>query len=265
MQQTPSTPSQKFVIRITDSSLSFAMRNGKDNNLAFESYEMKKEMSVAANLRQAFRESNLLSMAGQKVTVTIDSKVIIVPIEEFEEKDIEEQYHYVYPNSEGMTVVSTVLPTVNSIAIYAISKDIRTVLCDHFEEVRIMPLMAMMWDFLMQRSYGGTNKKIYAYFHDGMMEVCSFTRNRFRFNNTFCITDSHDALYFLLGVWKTIGGKAMTDDLFLLGKIPARDSLTEETKQFLSRVYYINPSADFNRADFSIVEGIPFDMMVLFR
>jgi len=241
------------------------MRKDGDQGIVYEPYEMKKEMSVAANLREAFRESTLLKSAGTRVFAMVDSPAMLVPIEEYEPEEVEEQYSYVCKLQEGMSVVTTVLPSLNAVAAYAMSKDLRTVLSDHFEEIRIMPLMAMMWEFFMQRSYSGSNKQVYAYFHEGRMEVTSFVRNRFRFYNTFTITDSHDALYFLLGVWKNIGAKAMTDDLFLVGKIPAREQLSEEAKQFLRRVYYINPSADFNRADFTQVEGMPFDMMVVFK
>jgi hypothetical protein len=264
MEQTPISQTQQFVIRITDTDMSFAMRSSGDTAIAFEPYAMKTNMSAAANLREAFRESSMLRRAGQKVTALIDSKVMVVPIEEYQAEDAEEQYNYVYPRQRGTMVVKTVLPALGGVAVYAVNKDIHTVLSDNFEEVRILPLMAQMWEFLMQRSFGGTNKKLYAYFHDGFMDVCSFVRSRFRFCNTFRVADSHDALYFLLGVWKTIGGKAMTDDLFLLGKIPARETLTNDAKQFLRRVYYINPVADFNRADFTQVENMPFDMMVVF-
>lgn len=264
MQQTPTAATQQFVIRISDSDLSFAMRGSGSTAIVFQPYAMKTGMSAAANLREAFRESEILGRAGQRVTALVDSKVMLVPIEDYQAEEAEEQYNFIYPKQEGVMVVDTVLPALGSVAVHAVNKDINTVLSDNFDEVRIMPLMAQMWEFLMQRSFGGTNKKVYAYFHDGMMDVCSFVRNRFRFCNTFRVADSHDALYFLLGVWKMIGAKAMTDDLFLLGKIPAREILTRDAKQFLRRVYYINPVADFNRADFTQVENMPFDMMVAF-
>ncbi len=255
---------QQFIIRITDTTLSFAMRGTAGTPVTYEPYAMKKNMSVAANLREAFRDVEMLGMANRKVTALVDSQVLLIPIEEYKAEEVEEQYSFVYTKPDGALVASTVLPSLGCVAVYSVSKDVRTVLGDHFEETRVMPLMAHMWEFLLQRSFGGTNKKLFAYFHDNVMEVCSFSRGRFLFVNRFDVADSHDALYYLLGVWKQIGAKAMVDDLFLLGKIPAREALVNDTKQFLRRVYYINPSADFNRADFTQVENMPFDMMVAF-
>ncbi len=255
---------QQFIIRISDTNLSFAVRGVDGASVSYVPYAMKKNMSVEANLREAFRDVEMLRTVDRKVTALVDSPVLLVPIEEYKPEEAEEQYGYVYTRPDGTVVASTVLPSLGSVAIYTVSKDLRTVLSDHFEEVRILPLMAHMWEFLLQRSFGGTNKKLFAYFHDDVMEVCSFSRGRFLFVNRFDVADSHDALYYLLGVWKHIGAKAMVDDLFLLGKIPAREALVDDAKQFLRRVYYINPSADFNRADFTQVEDMPFDMMVAF-
>ncbi len=264
MEQTPTVATQQFIIRITDDSLAFAVRHSGDTPVTFEPYEMKKGMSVAANLREAFRDVEVLRNAGQRATVLVDSPVMLVPTEEYRAEEVEEQYGFVYPKQEGVVTAVTVLPSLGSVAVYTVSKDLRTVLGDHFAEVRVMPLMAQMWEFLVQRSFGGTNKKLYAYFHDGAMEVCSFARNRFLFSNRFSVADSHDALYFLLGVWRHIGAKAMVDDLFLLGDIPSREALVGDAKKFLYRVYCINPTADFNRADFTQVDNMPFDTMVAF-
>jgi hypothetical protein len=255
---------QQFIIRITDTALAFAMRCGDGTPVAYEPYAMKRSMSVEANLREAFRTVELLKRAGNRVTALVDSPVLLVPLDEYKAEEMEQQYGFVCTQPAGTVVANTVLPSLDSVAVYAVSKDLRTVLGDHFEEIRILPLMAHMWEFLLQRSFGGTNKKLFAYFHDNVMDVCSFSRGRFLFSNRFSVTDSHDALYYLLGVWKNIGAKAMVDDLFLLGRIPAREALVSDAKEFLRRVYYINPSGDFNRADFTQVDNMPFDMMVAF-
>ncbi len=265
MEQKLQSTTALFIIRATERSLSFAFKKDNAADIAYETYETRKGISIAANLREAFRTSDLLRMAGLRVTVLIDSPVLLMPVNEYDEKLAEEQYHYVFPSQEGSLVVKHVLPSFKDVAVFSLSKDLNTVLTDHFEHIRIEPLMARLWEYLLQRSYGSNNKQLYAYFHENKMEVCSFTHNRFVFSNSFEVKDTHDALYFLLGVWKQIGGKAMTDDLFLAGKIPNREVLTNDAQEFLRRVYYINPSADFNRASFTQVENMPFDTMMMFN
>ena len=54
------------------------------------------------------------------------------------------------------------------------------------------------------------------------------------------------------------------DEMYLVGDAPERDALLEETKKFVKRVFYINPSGEFNRAPVAQIEGIPYDLVTLF-
>lgn len=237
---------------------------GGEEGICFEPYDVKAGISMAANLREAFKTSNLLRRASLKTTVLLDSPTMLVPLEDFQADEMEEQYRFVYPSCEGKALEMSVIPALKNMAIFSISKDLKTVLNDHFEEVRIKPLMASVWEFLLRRSYGSNNKKLYAYFHDDKMELCSFNRNHFAFVNSFDADTQANSVYFILGAWKLICGKAMVDDLYLCGKIADREKLTESLKQFLARVFYINPSADFNRSPITQILNFPLDLMLQF-
>lgn len=255
---------QHIIIRISKDSLSFAMDCGDDEGICFEPYEVKSGISIAANLREAFKTSDLLSRAGTKATVLIDSPTLIMPLEDFQEEDVEEQFFLTYPSLKGLSVETSVLPAFRNMVAFAVDKDVKTVLCDNFEEVKFRSLMISVWEFLQRRNGAANNKKLYAYFHDGKMEVCSFHRNRFTFANTFEADNVHNEMYYILGAWKLIGGIATTDDFLMCGKIDNREQLTTELKNFLARVFYINPSADFNRAPATQILNFPLDMVLQF-
>ena len=157
-----------------------------------------------------------------------------------------------------------VVPSLKNMAVFSINKDLKNVLNDHFEEVRIKPLMSSVWEYLQKRSLGTNNKKMYAYFHDGQMEVCSFNRTRVAFANKFEADNAENALYFILGSWKQIGGQAVSDDLYLCGNIADREKMIQDIKKFLTRVFYINPSADFNRAPATQILNFPLDLILQF-
>ena len=57
-----------------------------------EPYTVKSGMSMAANLREAFKESALLAIPNERVHVIIDTPTLILPIEEFDENNMEELY-----------------------------------------------------------------------------------------------------------------------------------------------------------------------------
>ncbi len=54
------------------------------------------------------------------------------------------------------------------------------------------------------------------------------------------------------------------DELHIMGDVPEREWLTEGLHRYLQKVYFINPSAEFNRAPISQIKGMPFDLMTLF-
>lgn len=262
MEQTPQQNSPQCIIRISDNRLDFATRT-TSGEIMFTPCNCRSGISIAANLREAFRnDTSLLNNAGTKVTVIIDSPSMLIPLEEYQSEDIAEMYHYTFPGCTGKQVTTCVLPSFKDVCAFSIDKDLMTVLSDNFEEVRVQPVMLCVWEFLMQRSVGSNNKKLFVYFHDNKLEICSFNRNRFAFCNTFEIKDMHDAIFFILGVWKQIGGNVLSDDLFFMGRIAQREQFTNEMKKYLRRVYYINPTADFNRAPVTNILNMPFDMML---
>lgn len=260
LAQQPTTP--MFVIRISDNHLSFATRDVA-GNVEYLPQEYKAGISVAANLREVFRNNpQLLANVGMKATVIVDSPTMLIPIDEYQSENVANLYHYTYPGTEKKSIEASVLPSFKDVCIFGIDKDLKTVLNDNFAEVRIKTVMQDVWEFLLQRCIGSNNRKLFAYFHDDKVELCSFNRNRFSFCNTFEAKDINDAIYFILGTWKNIGCNVLTDDLFVCGKLLQRDAFTNEMKNYLRRVYYINPAADFNRAPVTKIMNMPFDMML---
>lgn len=255
---------QQLIIRISNDSLTFAKDLGGEKGVSFEPYEVKGGISMAANLREAFRTSPLLRQGDEKVMVIVDAPSLIVPLEDFQKDEMEVQYKYVFPATEGESVEACILPSFRNAAVFSISKDLKNVLTDHFREVKLKPIIATVWEYLLKRSYAGNNKKLYAYFHDGKMDLCSFARNRFAFVNTYEVDNSHDALYFILGAWKQIGATAMVDDLFLAGRVPEKETLMNDAKQFLARVFHISPSVEFSNTDLTQNIAMPLDLMLEF-
>ncbi|MEE1121646.1 MAG: hypothetical protein UHT92_08230, partial [Prevotella sp.] len=80
----------RTIIRIGQQSLMFLMPEVCVTNadgqrsvtpLRFEPYTVKSGMSMAANLREAFRESEVLGLASNRVQVIIDAPVMLIPME----------------------------------------------------------------------------------------------------------------------------------------------------------------------------------------
>lgn len=261
-----STKQSRTVIRIGRQSLMFGKgitEAASADDIHIEPYTVKSGMSMAANLREAFRESNLLSKRDSRALVTINSKVLLVPMEEYDEESEQALYHYTFPDSKQEAVIHYVLPELNCVAVFSINKDVRMVLTDHFEDVRIVPLMVPVWIHSLHRTYAGHSKKMYAYFHDKQLDVFVFGKNRFKFMNNFNATDAADSTYFILYVWQTLVMSHKKDELYIFGDITDIDALRAELKKYIVNVFSINPAGEFNRAPATNIPNLPYDTICL--
>ena len=252
-------------LRIARNNMAFATPNETAiGGISYEPYVVKSGMSMAANLREAFLESPLLQGDFQRAQVLLDSPVLLTPLEEFNAQDVAPLFHYTFLGYENDELLNTVLPAQKAVAIYPMNKDLKLVLTDHFRDLRIMPLMQPVWSHAHKRSFVGMRKKLFAYFRGKQMDAFCFTQNRFRFANSFEISNESDAVYFLLHIWKTLGYHAQNDEMHLMGNLNNQMHLTKELKEYLKNVFVINPSAEFNRSPITQIKGIPFDMMTLY-
>ncbi len=259
MQATP-----KFIIRTTDASIAFALLDEGEKGVEYKLYDTNRGMSIAANLREAFLSEPLLKRENGRIVVTVDAPVLLIPIDDYDENQAEEQYKYAFPDTENVVVYGTELPALKTIATFAVNKDLVVVLSDHFTELHFEPIMAHLWDFLMRRNEASPTKKMYLYFHEGKMEVCSFLRRRFTFANTFKAESEKDITYFTLGAWQQINAKGDKDELIMCGRIPQKDVLSKELGQYIERISCIDPATEFDKALFSKAENMPLDLMMQF-
>ena len=253
---------KRLIIRISKGRLSFATAEG--SKVLFEDYALNSSISMAANLREALRTLPLLAEDFERVLVMVDAPTLMVPTNLFVEEERDALYRHAFTDVEQQQVMHTVLPDLNAVVLFAIQKDLRSVIANNFGNVRYTTAVAPVWRHLHQRSYTGQHQKIYGYFHDRRMEVFSYAQNRFKFCNSFAVNNPNDALYYLLAVWKQLNMDAEHDELHLVGDISERDQLLEEAQKFVKRVFYINPSGEFNRAPITQIKGMPYDMMTLF-
>ena len=227
----------KLIIRISKGSISFTTvdSTNMEQPVMFQPYNVKAGISIAANLREAFRTEPLLTGSYQRVMCIVDSPVLMVPVDLYQEGDRVTLYSHSYPSRKQNTVLANVLPDLNCVAIYDINSDLKTVVNDHFPQAQYVCCMASVWRHLHQRSFTGVRAKLYGYFHDQRLEVFSFQQN---------LQQEHDELH-------------------LVGDIPEKEELLDEMRKYLKRTYVINPVADFNRSPVTGIDGMPYDLMTL--
>ena len=116
----------RLTIRVSNNTLSFSVVDREaEHQVIYEPYTVKSGVSMAANLRQAFKESDLLQRGYSKVRVYIDTPVLIVPVEEFKEEDLATLYQHAFTKHGSDARHSRVQPSLNVVAIFPIYKDLK--------------------------------------------------------------------------------------------------------------------------------------------
>ena len=254
---------RKLTIRIGRNSMAMLSQGTEADDLVYEPYVVKSGVLMAANLREAFKDSDLLLQAPPRVRVLIDSNVLMVPVELFEEQQMETMHNHAFPRQEQDAIFYNVLPDLNAVAVFSMNKDLKLVLDDHFQDVRLVTAIQPVWRHLHQRSFTGVRPKLYAYFHEKRLELFSFQQNRFKFCNSFDAARPKDAIFFITYVWRQLQLQQEYDELHLVGTIPDEEAVVEELRQFMQKVYVINPAADFNQHPVTAISGIPYDLQAL--
>ena len=232
---------EKLYIRISSNCLSFAVGDDQlGTPLAYEDYPIRNGIAMAANMRNALKDGELLSRGYQRATVLIDSPLMLVPIQEFNEDEMITSYHYTITGMEGNQVIHFEIPNLNAVAVFCINKDLKAVIDEHFADVQYIPLAHPIWNNMHRLSYMGVRKKLYVYFHDKRMEVFSFDKNRFKFCNSFDADNAHDAVYYILYVWQQLGYEAKHDEIHLSGIVPERQWTEEALHHYVQKVEEIN-------------------------
>ena len=253
---------QRLTIRTSRNSLAFSTTDGREVSL--ERYPLKNGISLTANLREALTQVPMLQENYQRVTVLTDSPVLMMPADLFLDEEKGDIYRYTFTGQEMRHVTHSVLPQLNAVAVFSVLKDLRQVLTDRYDKVEFQPVAAPVWNHLHQKSFTGSRVKLYGSFHDHCMEVFSFAQNRFKFYNSYAATNPDDALYYLLAVWKQLGLEPYEDELHLSGTLPEREQLLEKVRQYVKHVFVSSPTGEFNRAQVTQIEGMPYDLMLYY-
>ena len=138
----------RLTIRVSNNTLSFSVVDREaEHQVIYEPYTVKSGVSMAANLRQAFKESDLLQRGYSKVRVYIDTPVLIVPVEDFKEENLTTLYQHAFTKHDSDALHYRVQPSLNVVAIFPINKDLKLVVEDNFSNVRFTPILQPVWNY----------------------------------------------------------------------------------------------------------------------
>ncbi len=255
-------------IRLSTDGFSFSIYNPiRTNSFCYFSRPVDPSLSLTANVKEMLaQETELLNHSYKKVNVlVVHKRFTLIPIELFEDEQAEELFYYNFSRQENEEVLYNILGKSSLTVAFSIDKSIHGQLTELFPAARFYSHMSPLIEQFTEKSRLGNSNKIYAYVHEGMIDVCVFERGRFLMANTYPCREDADRLYYLLYVWKQVGFDQQRDELHLAGRLSRKEELAGELGKYIRQLFIINPQADFNRSDLTRIEEIPFDLQSLIR
>lgn len=252
-------------IRLSTDGFSFSIYNPlHGSDFFFRSYPVNTQRSMAANVKAFLAEAEGLDLPYRQTNILVHSaRYTPVPLELFEDEQMETLFYQNLPRQNNEIVLCNVLGKSNLVILFSIDKLTHLFLSEHFPKARFFSSVSPQLESLAVKSQRGNNRKLYTHLHPDSTDVFCFERGRLLLANTYATATTDDRSYYLLNVWKQLGYDTENDELQLTGRIDQRDELTTLLKKYIRKVFIIQPQADFNESASSPIEDIPFDIQSL--
>lgn len=250
-------------IRISDTDLCFARyAGGRSSAFSFEPYHVRPQASLTVNLREAMSQVELLRQPFDKVVVLVNGPVTPVPLAEFQEEDAEASYQYCFTPGERRRVFYDTVPASNAVFLFALNEATCRTLEDAFGDVRYTSVLCpVVQHFAAKGLANASGRRMFVYTHDGVVDVAVMEEMRLVMLNTYSVRTLADVAYYTFNLSHHLGIDVAEAPLFVAGNPLLRDPVVDELQKYASRVYAVNPAAEFNRNVVATTENVPYDLM----
>ena len=218
-------------------------------------YDVDETLSLTANLKQAFRETEWLSNPFRHVNILASGgRFTFVPLEFFEDELAESFFHHNHPKRENEVVQYNILHNNNVVVLFGMDRSVCNFLREQHPDARFYAQASPLIEYCTAKSRLGNNRKMYVYLRKEALDVYAYERSRLLLANTFACKTSADRIYYLLYIWKQLGLDQERDELHLTGCRDIREDLLPELKRYIRQVFVMNPSDNLDLQAINLCE-----------
>lgn len=216
-------------IRLRADGFSFFVCDTQSNSLIRgEHFRIDDGESVALRLQHELARSDYYNRQIEQAFVLVDTPSTHVPLEEFHRGEAADLYHFTFAQTDSQTqrVAYTILPELESVALYAIPRDVEEVILQYYPMARFFAARAMLTERLLHLHEDTADQaaRLYVCLYDGRIDVIAFADSHLRFLNTFATNKPANIQYFVLNVWQMLGLDPENDRLVLISEVPGTDA-----------------------------------------
>ena len=252
-------------IRLSADGFSFFVYNPEErNNSFYRVYPVNSQRSMAANVKLFLNDVQELKAPYRQVNLLIHSmRYTTVPLELFDDDDIELIFYQTFPKMNNEIVMCNVLNGSNIAILFSLDKLAHVFLSEFFPKARFLAAVSPQLELFGDKARKRSNRVLYANLHPESIDVFCFDKGKLLLVNSFVCQDVSDCCFYLLGVWKQCVFDAGSDELYLSGSKTEREELAEVLRKYIRSVVIINSSMEFVVSGLREREELPFDIQSL--
>ena len=235
-------------IRLSTDGFSFSIYNPiHDDSFSVIEKEIDTSLSLTANLKAVFHESDFLGHSYKRVNIMLASKrFTIVPLDLFEEEQADLLFYHNHQNRENETVIYNILKKNNVVIVFGIDRSAYSFLTEQYPEVRFYSQSTPLIEYFSVKSRLGNSKKMYVSVREEGIDIYCFERGHLLLANSFECFHTEDRIYHLLYAWKQLEFNQERDELHLTGTLPDKEILMNELRKFILQVFIMNPATNID-------------------
>ena len=229
-------------IRLSTDGFSFSIYNPiRDRFVLTQQRDIETGLSITANMKQAFKESDFLSYTYKEVNVSLVSKrFTLIPQDLFTEDQINAYFYYNFSPKENEVILYDTLPKNGTVILYAIDKSLHGFLKERYPQIQYHSSMTPLAEHFAVKSRLGSDKKMYVHLHKEYMEVYVYERGHLMMLNTYDCKNDSDRAYYLLYAWKQFAMDQLIDELHIMGGGEHAEKLVGEMRRFVQHIFTLS-------------------------
>lgn len=223
-------------------------------------FQVDPHISMAANLKRALSSLDFIQEKYHSVQVLLESPVVYLPFEQFEEEKVQEVFLYNHPKECGKVVQFNVLTDSNLVLLFCLDKAVLQLLKDYFQQVHLYAIDTPIIEHLSYKAKNRDAQKLYAVFQNSSILLVAMQAGKISYVNSFSSKSNQDSCYYILHVWQLVGFDQREDELYLV-QDPAQ--LQDDLRVFIRKVFHVSPAAEFNRSEIAVHPESTYDIQTL--
>ncbi|WP_455587398.1 DUF3822 family protein [Bacteroides sp.] len=235
-------------IRLSTDGFSFSIYNPiHESSLSFFEKEITPSLSLTANLKEVFRETDFLTLSYKRINILMaDKRFTHVPLDFFEEAAAEMLFYHNHSKKENEIVLYNVLSRNNAAVIFGMDKSAHLFLKEQFPEAQFYSQASPISEYFSTKSRLGNSKKMYVSLRKNTIDLFCYERGHLLLANSFECEQTADRVYYLLYTWKQLNFNQERDELHLTGILADKENLVKELRKYILQVFIMNPETNID-------------------